>query len=92
LAGRGGWPLAGVVFTIENKKATQVLIGGKPIDAGATYVLATSDYVANGGDESNVLKGLAQINIGYLQRDAIMEYVKEHKTIGMPEGNRLVRP
>ena len=91
LAGRGGWPLAGVVFTIENKKATQVLIGGKPIDAGATYVLATSDYVANGGDESNVLKGLAQINIGYLQRDAIIEYVKERRNIGMPVGNRLMK-
>jgi hypothetical protein len=46
--------------------------------------------VANGGDESNVLKGLQQMNIGYLQRDAIIEYVMEHKTIGMPEGNRLI--
>jgi 2',3'-cyclic-nucleotide 2'-phosphodiesterase (5'-nucleotidase family) len=91
LASRGGWPLAGAVFTIENKKATHVLIGGKPIDPGAKYTLATSDYVANGGDDSNVLKGLTQINVGYLQRDAIIEYVKEHKTIGLPEGNRLIR-
>jgi 2',3'-cyclic-nucleotide 2'-phosphodiesterase (5'-nucleotidase family) len=90
LASRGGWPLAGAVFTIENKKATSVLIDGKPLDPNAKYVLATSDYVANGGDESNVLKGLQQMNIGYLQRDAIIEYVMEHKTIGMPEGNRLI--
>ena len=91
VANRGGWPLAGVAFSMENKKAANVLIGGKPLDPSAKYVLATSDYVANGGDESNVLKGLTQINMGYLQRDAILDYVIEHKSIGMPAGERLVR-
>ncbi len=91
IAGRGGWPLTGVVMTIENKKAVNVLVGGKPLDTSAKYVLATSDYVGNGGDDSNVLKGLQQMNIGYLQRDAILDYVRVHKSIGMPEGNRLVR-
>jgi 2',3'-cyclic-nucleotide 2'-phosphodiesterase (5'-nucleotidase family) len=91
IAGRGGWPLTGAVLTIENKKATNVLIGGKPLDPSASYILATSDYVANGGDDSNVLKELPQRNIGYLQRDAILDYVREHKIISMPAGNRLIR-
>jgi 2',3'-cyclic-nucleotide 2'-phosphodiesterase (5'-nucleotidase family) len=88
-AARGGWPISGATFTIDNKKAVNVLIGGKPIDPAAKYILATSDYVASGGDESNVLKGVQQINIGYLQRDALIEYVQEHKTIRKPAGERV---
>ncbi len=91
IASRGGWPLTGAELTIEQKKATRVLIGGKPIDPAAKYVLATSDYVANGGDDSNVLKGLPQINIGYLQRDAILDYVSTHNKIELPDGNRVVK-
>lgn len=91
IAARGGWPVSGATFTIENKKAVKVLVGGKPIDASAKYILATSDYVAGGGDESNVLRGVPQLNMGYLQRDALIEYVIEHKIIRKPEGERITR-
>jgi 2',3'-cyclic-nucleotide 2'-phosphodiesterase (5'-nucleotidase family) len=91
IAARGGWPVTGAVYTIEKKKAANVLINGKPIDASKTYTIAVSDYVANGGDESNVLKGIPQQNIGYLQRDAIIEYVQKIKMIGMPEGQRVIK-
>jgi len=91
LASRGGWPMTGASYTIVNKKATNLTIGGKPIEPKKKYTIATSDYVANGGDDNSVLKGLEQINIGYLQRDALIEYVKEKKIIGKPEGIRVVR-
>lgn len=88
-ASRGGWPIAGGSFTIENKKATSVKIGGEPLNPNKKYVVATSDYVASGGDESNVLKEIEQINIGYLQRDALIEYVLKKKLIKKPEGPRI---
>lgn len=91
IASRGGWPMTGATYTIVNKKATDLKVGGQPIDLEKKYIIATSDYVANGGDDNSVLKGLEQINIGYLQRDALIEYVKEKKVIGMPAGNRIVR-
>ncbi|MCU0403335.1 MAG: 5'-nucleotidase C-terminal domain-containing protein [Chitinophagaceae bacterium] len=91
ISSRGGWPVSGGSYTIENKKATKVEVGGKPIDPEKKYTVAVSDYVANGGDQSNVLKNLPQENIGYLQRDAIIEYVQKHKTIGMPEGTRVTK-
>lgn len=91
IAGRSGWPVSGASYTIENKKAVKVMVGGKPIDPSAMYTLATSDYVAGGGDESNVLKGVPQLNIGYLQRDALIDYVMEHKIIRKPQGERVIR-
>jgi 2',3'-cyclic-nucleotide 2'-phosphodiesterase (5'-nucleotidase family) len=91
LASRGGWPMSGATYTILNKKATDLKIGGRPVEPQAKYTLATSDYVANGGDDNSVLKGLVQINIGYLQRDAIIEYVKEKQVIGKPQGERIIR-
>lgn len=91
LANRGGWPMSGATYTILNKKATELKIGGRPVEPQAKYTLATSDYVANGGDDNSVLKGLVQINIGYLQRDAIIEYVKEKQVIEKPKGERIIR-
>jgi 2',3'-cyclic-nucleotide 2'-phosphodiesterase (5'-nucleotidase family) len=95
VASRGGWPVSGGSYTIADKKAINVLINGKPIISTQKYTVATSDYVANGGDDSNVMKTLIQQNIGYLQRDALLEYVteygKQNKSIGKPGGNRVIR-
>jgi 2',3'-cyclic-nucleotide 2'-phosphodiesterase (5'-nucleotidase family) len=91
LASRGGWPMTGATYTIVNKKATELKVGGLQVDPQKKYTIATSDYVANGGDDNSVLRGLEQINIGYLQRDALIEYVREKKVISMPEGNRIVK-
>jgi 2',3'-cyclic-nucleotide 2'-phosphodiesterase (5'-nucleotidase family) len=48
IASRGGWPIAGASFTIKDKKATLVKIGGEDLDPAKKYVVATSDYVASG--------------------------------------------
>lgn len=75
ISGRDGWPTAGVTWQIKNKKAINVLIGGVPIDETATYTIAVVDYVANGGDDCEMLKAIPQINNGYLFRDALIEYL-----------------
>lgn len=95
IASRGGWPVSGGSYTIANKKATNVLVNGKPLISTQKYTIATSDYVANGGDDSNVMKTLVQQNIGYLQRDALLDYAmqfgKQNKSIGKPGGERVIR-
>ena len=93
VSGRGGWPVAGITYDIKNKKAVNVLVNGKPIDDNATYTIANSDYVANGGDDCVMLKSLPQINDGFLIRDALIEYVKAQtaagKTITAKEEGRV---
>lgn len=84
-AADGGWPVsAGITMAIKAKKAVQVMINGKRIDPDTVYVIANSDYVANGGSDCDMLKKIPQQNKGYLMRDALIEYVQMITQQGKP--------
>lgn len=70
----GGWPLSGLTMEIKDKRATNIKIAGRYIDPAAKYLIANSDYVANGGSDCAMLKGILQDNRGYLLRDALLDY------------------
>ena len=93
VAERGGWPVAGVQFVIKDKKAQDILVGGKPLDPQATYRVANSDYIANGGDDCDMLRKLPQINKGILMRDAFLQYfeaqTKQGKKLNAQLENRI---
>jgi 2',3'-cyclic-nucleotide 2'-phosphodiesterase (5'-nucleotidase family) len=74
IAKKGGWPCAGISFQIKNKEAVNIVINGKTFDNTAVYIIATIDYIANGGEDCDMLKNLIQLNKGYLFRDAIIGY------------------
>lgn len=82
IASRGGWPVAGITMQIQNMKAVNVIIGGKPLDPNAVYTTVNSDFVANGGDNADMLRSIPQITNGYLMRDAIFDYIKKLKSQG----------
>lgn len=85
MAADGGWPVSvGVTMGIKNKKAIQVRIGGKDIDPDATYVIANSDYVANGGSDCEMLRRIPKQDKGYLVRDALIDYVTTFTKQGIP--------
>lgn len=83
IAAKGGWPVAGMQMEIRDKKAVNVLIGGKPLDPDAVYTTVNSDFLANGGDNADMLRAVPQISNGYLMRDAIFDYIKKRKAGGM---------
>ncbi len=84
-AADGGWPVsAGLTMGIKDKKAVNVTLNGKPIDVNATYVIANSDYVANGGSDCDMLRKIPQVNKGYLLRDALIEFVTNLTQQGKP--------
>lgn len=82
IAGRGGWPVAGMQMQIQNKKAVAVIIGNQPLEKERNYLVAMGDYTANGGDDASMLKGLPQQNKGYLMRDALLDYLKGLQAAG----------
>lgn len=84
IAAQGGWPIAGASFTIQNKKAVDIWVGGKPLQQDKVYTLANSDYVANGGDDAFFLKPIPQLNSGYLIRDALLDYIRSLQQQGKP--------
>jgi len=78
IAGREGCGgVAGLTLTIRDKKATDVRIGGKPLDPGATYVMVNSDYVVNGGGGFLDFRDLPRKPTGYFLRDALLDYCSE---------------
>jgi 2',3'-cyclic-nucleotide 2'-phosphodiesterase (5'-nucleotidase family) len=81
-AARNGWPVAGLTMEIRDKKAVNVKVGGVPLSATAIYTIANSDYVANGGDETSVLRSIPQESNGYLMRDALFDYIRKLKSQG----------
>ena len=89
IAAKGGWPVAGLTMQIKDlpagqagKKAVNVMIEGKPLDPNETYTIANSDFIANGGDNADMLRTVPQISNGYLMRDAIFDYIKKLKSQG----------
>ncbi|MEQ1676070.1 MAG: 5'-nucleotidase C-terminal domain-containing protein [Chitinophagaceae bacterium] len=82
MAAKGGWPVAGMTMQIKDKKAINVMIGGKPLDPNAMYTIANSDFIANGGDNADMLRTVPQITNGYLMRDALFDYIKKLKGNG----------
>ncbi len=93
MAARGGWPIAGVKMEISKGKAVNVRIGGNPLDPDKMYTIANSDFIANGGDNADMLRPVPQITNGYLMRDAIIDYIaslnSKGKTITATIENRV---
>ncbi|BDQ13469.1 5'-nucleotidase C-terminal domain-containing protein [Sediminibacterium sp. TEGAF015] len=85
IATDGGWPISkGSSFKIQNKKAVDIVVNGKPLDRNATYIVANSDYVAQGGSDAAMLKPFPFQNKGYLIRDALISYVMAITASGKP--------
>lgn len=94
IAARGGWPVSGLRMTIRNYKAENILIQGKPLDVNTTYTIATNDYLANGGDELEMLKTYQKQTFNLYLRDALIDYIKAlhqmNKTITSQKDQRII--
>lgn len=51
----GGAPISGVRFAINDGKASGILVNSEVIEEDAHYLVATSSYLANGGDQFSAL-------------------------------------
>lgn len=81
IASQGGWPIAGISMEIKNSKSQSILVNGYPIDNNKIYTMVISDYLANGGDNLNILKKIPQTNTGLIMREAFIEELQKIKTI-----------
>jgi 2',3'-cyclic-nucleotide 2'-phosphodiesterase (5'-nucleotidase family) len=77
-ASRGGDPVSGARYRIRNNEATEISIGGKPLDENHIYVLLTNDYMANGGDNFDILKNIPRQTKNLKIRDLLFTYFEKH--------------
>jgi 2',3'-cyclic-nucleotide 2'-phosphodiesterase (5'-nucleotidase family) len=94
MASRGGEGVSGLRFGIKDGKAVKPEVGGKPLDISLTYWLVTSDYIANGGDGSEILsKSSGRMDTGIKARDMFIQYFKrlgkEGKTVTAKTDGRI---
>ena len=65
--GGGRYPhVSGMTYAFDPSKAAgervvEVLVGGAPVDTGATYLLATNDFMGRGGDGYSMFAGKPSI-------------------------------
>lgn len=70
-----GWPVSGITFTIKDKQAIDILVNGIPINEHLYYKVATSDYVAKGGDHCDFLSDTQKRYTSIFIRDAMIAYL-----------------
>ncbi|HSV87070.1 MAG TPA: 5'-nucleotidase [Bacteroidales bacterium] len=82
-ASRFGMPVSGINLTIRDKKPIKVLIQGKPFDLNRNYKIATSDFLAQGGDQMNFFLNPVNSHIvGIRVREAIILYMQSQQALG----------
>jgi 2',3'-cyclic-nucleotide 2'-phosphodiesterase (5'-nucleotidase family) len=83
IANKGGIPVAGMRMKIKNQMPNEVLIGEKSFNVRNFYTIATSDYLANGGDNMSFFTNACRKTVtGKKIRDAIIEYLSEESEKG----------
>lgn len=82
-------PVSGLFIETDGNRLIHGLINGeKPVEQ-AIYNIATSDYLALGGDQMNFFTQGKLIPTGVKLRDAYIEQVKKSPTITVPQDKRL---
>ncbi|MGL4596695.1 MAG: 5'-nucleotidase C-terminal domain-containing protein, partial [Bacteroidia bacterium] len=91
IAASGGQPCAGLNMGIRNDKTVgAVSIQGQAFDVNKNYKVATSDYLAGGGDKMSFFNNPIKVEVvGLKIRDALIERCREMTKAGMPIGSKL---
>lgn len=89
-ASMGGEGVSGIRMTFVGGKATDITIGGQPIDRNKIYTIATNDYLAGGNDKMLQLAMYEKReNTGIKVRNMLMDYIKNETANGRKIQSRL---
>ncbi|MDD2592244.1 MAG: 5'-nucleotidase C-terminal domain-containing protein [Erysipelotrichaceae bacterium] len=88
---------SGLVVEIDNSKKSPfkvqriLLDDNEPIRLNDTYTIATSQYMASGGNDTSLFSSRFNWeDIGITMHDALFNYVRKLKSIRMPKAGRLI--
>jgi 2',3'-cyclic-nucleotide 2'-phosphodiesterase (5'-nucleotidase family) len=70
-------PVSHLYIETDNGRLTKTLINGKPVNPSQDYYIATSDYLALGGDNMKFFSKGESIPTGIKLRDLFIEYFKK---------------
>lgn len=91
IAARGGVPVSGMRFRLDNGEARQVLVNSEILDRQKEYWLATSDWVADGGDNFTALMNpLERVDMDLSISDLYIDYFRNQRVL-TPEIDGRIR-
>lgn len=82
-------PVSHITIETDGDKILKQLINGKEVDPAKTYYIATSDYLALGGDNMEYFKKGEMIPTGIKLRDLFLEKFKANPEVTVPTDVRL---
>lgn len=83
-------PVANMIIETENGKINKALINGIPINPNQIYHIATSDYLALGGDNMRFFSVGEMISTQIKLRDLYIEKFKQNPQVKIPTDLRLI--
>ena len=78
---------------IKGSRGVSITVGGRPLDDGKRYSVATNDYIANGGDGYAALKQaktLIDASAGTLMATQVMEHITKLGTVAPEVEGRIM--
>ncbi len=82
-AAKGGWPVSSHVYLeLKQGKAQNIRIGGRPLDPVRIYTVATSSFLADGGDGLKMLMQAPREDLPVMIRDAIIAHITDLNSRG----------
>lgn len=82
-------PVSKLFIETHNKTVSKALINGKPVNPNQDYYIATSDYLALGGDNMKFFSTGEMIPTGIKLRDLFIEYFRKNQQVNPKEDIRL---
>lgn len=98
--GAGRFPqVSGLSFTYDpsrpaGQRVLEVKVGTEALDPAKTYVVATNDYMGNGGDGYSVFKGAPRViaeNGAPLMAQVVMDYIQAQGNVAPQVEGRIIR-
>lgn len=83
-------PVSGLTIETENQKINRALINNLPLDTTKDYYIATSDFLALGGDNMKFFSKGEMISTGIKLRDLYIESFRKNPEITAPNDVRLI--
>jgi len=96
----GGFPqVSGIEYTLDTRKeyvsgeinrVTITSINGKPFDENKIYTVATTDFVANGGDKYSAFVNSEYVDLGITTDSVLAGYIRN--SLGGKVGEKYAKP
>lgn len=77
MASKGGWPVSGARYKINQNQASDIFINQQPLLKDKTYTVALSDYLAQGGDNCEMLNGKPFVDTKIRMRDMLIDGIRK---------------